>query len=155
MANGAPMNPEGANAASKTLPLGTTAKVTNLETGQSAVVSIQDRGPGIAPEDLPHLFDRFYRTRLARRGPIGGTGLGRVNVAFRGTSGLAQGEAYTDNFFSVLGVTPQYGRFFSAGEDRPGASVAVISDRYWRNRFGADRSIIGRSVSGGPATPRP
>src|SRR6202012_866253 len=33
------------NAASLTLPLGTTAKVTNLETGKSAVVTIQDRGP--------------------------------------------------------------------------------------------------------------
>ena len=45
MANGSPMDPQGNNAASKTLPLGTTAKVTNLETGQSAVVTIQDRGP--------------------------------------------------------------------------------------------------------------
>jgi rare lipoprotein A len=45
MADGRRMDPEGANAASKTLPLGTTAKVTNLETGQSAVVTIQDRGP--------------------------------------------------------------------------------------------------------------
>ena len=45
MANGVPMNPRGNNAASRTLPLGTVAKVTNLETGQSAVVSIQDRGP--------------------------------------------------------------------------------------------------------------
>ena len=45
MANGTPMDPKGDNAASKTLPLGTTAKVTNLETGQSAVVTIQDRGP--------------------------------------------------------------------------------------------------------------
>jgi rare lipoprotein A len=45
MANGAPMDPAGDNAASKTLPLGTTAKVTNLETGRSAVVIIQDRGP--------------------------------------------------------------------------------------------------------------
>ncbi len=45
MADGAPMDPHGINAASKTLPLGTTAKVTNLETGQSAVVKIQDRGP--------------------------------------------------------------------------------------------------------------
>ncbi len=35
------------NAASKTLPLGTTAKVTNLETGLSAVVTIQDRGPHV------------------------------------------------------------------------------------------------------------
>jgi rare lipoprotein A len=45
MANGEPMDPQGNNAASRTLPLGTTAKVTNIETGKSAVVSIQDRGP--------------------------------------------------------------------------------------------------------------
>ena len=45
MADGTPMKPGGANAASKTLPLGTVAKVTNLETGQSAAVTIQDRGP--------------------------------------------------------------------------------------------------------------
>ena len=45
MADGTPMNPRDDNAASKTLPLGTTAKVTNLETGKSAVVTIQDRGP--------------------------------------------------------------------------------------------------------------
>ena len=45
MANGNAMDPHGDNAASKTLPLGTTARVTNIETGQSAVVTIQDRGP--------------------------------------------------------------------------------------------------------------
>jgi rare lipoprotein A len=45
MADGTPMDPGGGNAASRTLPLGTTAKVTNLSTGQSAVVTIQDRGP--------------------------------------------------------------------------------------------------------------
>ena len=45
MANGAPMNPRANNAASRTLPLGTIAKVTNLETGKSAIVRIEDRGP--------------------------------------------------------------------------------------------------------------
>jgi rare lipoprotein A len=45
MADGNRMSLKDNNAASKTLPLGTTAKVTNLETGQSAVVTIQDRGP--------------------------------------------------------------------------------------------------------------
>jgi rare lipoprotein A len=45
MADGTRMDPRDDNAASKTLPLGTKAKVTNLETGQSAVVTIQDRGP--------------------------------------------------------------------------------------------------------------
>jgi len=45
MADGMPMDPGGENAASRTLPIGTTAKVTNISTGQSAVVTIQDRGP--------------------------------------------------------------------------------------------------------------
>jgi rare lipoprotein A len=45
MADGTPMRPHADNAASKTLPLGTTATVTNLETGKSAVVTIRDRGP--------------------------------------------------------------------------------------------------------------
>src|SRR5882762_6432045 len=47
MADGTIMRPQSDNAASKTLPLGTTAKVTNLETGQSTVVTIRDRGPYI------------------------------------------------------------------------------------------------------------
>lgn len=45
MADGSKMDPLGDNAASKTLPLGTRARVTNITTGQSAVVTIQDRGP--------------------------------------------------------------------------------------------------------------
>jgi rare lipoprotein A len=47
MADGHRMNPHDGNAASKTLPLGTVAKVTNLENGKSTVVTIQDRGPHV------------------------------------------------------------------------------------------------------------
>lgn len=45
MADGARIQANDDNAASKTLPLGTKAEVTNLGTGQSATVTIQDRGP--------------------------------------------------------------------------------------------------------------
>jgi len=45
MADGKRFDPNGINAASKTLPLGTFAVVTNLATRLSAVVRIQDRGP--------------------------------------------------------------------------------------------------------------
>jgi rare lipoprotein A len=48
MADGRPMNPQSNAAASKTLPLGTTAKVTNLQNARSATVKIQDRGPYVA-----------------------------------------------------------------------------------------------------------
>lgn len=55
MADGERMDPNDDNAASKTLPLGTKAKVTNLETGQSTEVTIQDRGPHVPGRiiDLP------------------------------------------------------------------------------------------------------
>jgi rare lipoprotein A len=45
MADGTPMDPQSNAAASKTLPLGTKARVTNLENGSSEVVEIRDRGP--------------------------------------------------------------------------------------------------------------
>jgi rare lipoprotein A len=47
MADGARMNPRGNNAASRSLPLGTVAKVTDVATGKSAIVKIEDRGPYI------------------------------------------------------------------------------------------------------------
>jgi predicted permease len=92
-------------------------------------------------------LERFRAQTTTLSGVFGGTRLGRLNVGFRGTSEIAQGDAYSDNFFSVLKVTPQYGRLFTAGEDRAGALIAVISDRYWRNRFGADPSLIGGAIT--------
>ncbi len=48
MANGKLFDARGANAASRTLPLGTIARVTNLANGKSAIVAIHDRGPYVA-----------------------------------------------------------------------------------------------------------
>jgi two-component system sensor histidine kinase MprB len=46
---------------------------------RSGRVEVRDRGPGISAIDLPHVFDRFYRSDLARNQP--GSGLGLAIVA--------------------------------------------------------------------------
>ena len=92
-------------------------------------------------------LENFQTRSKTLSGIFGGTGLGRITVGLNGTSGLAHGDAYTGNFFSVLGIAPQHGRLFSAADDAARAPVAVISDAYWRNRFGADPTIVGRAVT--------
>lgn len=44
--------------------------------GQALVMRVQDNGSGIDPEDLPYIFDRFYKKDKSRNSSQGGSGLG-------------------------------------------------------------------------------
>jgi two-component system sensor histidine kinase BaeS len=61
-------------------PSGGTVTVTAREEGGRAVIVVADTGPGIAPHDLPHVFDRFWRAEKSRRRQTGGSGLGLAIV---------------------------------------------------------------------------
>jgi putative ABC transport system permease protein len=51
------------------------------------------------------------------------------------------------NLLGILGVSPRLGRGFSANEDVPGgARAAMLGDRLWRTRFGADRAVLGSVI---------
>lgn len=58
----------------------TTITVELLRTESDMVIRIADEGFGIAPEDLPHIFERFYRVQNDHNQHINGTGLGLAIV---------------------------------------------------------------------------
>jgi two-component system, NtrC family, sensor histidine kinase GlrK len=66
----------------KFAPIGGTLKVQLTQDSKKNVVavSVSDTGPGIPPEDLPHVFDRFYQGKQSGKSqkgsPLGGSGLG-------------------------------------------------------------------------------
>ncbi len=71
-----------------------------------------------------------------------------ANLNWQGRSELIIGEFATSNYASVLGIQPQFGRFFSAEEEQaPGAAlVAVIGHRFWQTRFDGNPSALGQSL---------
>ena len=50
------------------------------------------------------------------------------------------------SLFRTLGVAPQLGRDFVEAEDRPNEHVVIISDRLWRQRFGADPGDVNHQI---------
>ncbi|HEX4683836.1 MAG TPA: ABC transporter permease [Gemmatimonadaceae bacterium] len=58
-----------------------------------------------------------------------------------------QGARVSANWFDILGARPLVGRFFVPGEDQIGARhVIVLSEELWRREYGADTSIVGRTL---------
>jgi two-component system sensor histidine kinase MprB len=57
---------------------------------RDATLSVRDHGPGFDQQDLPHVFDRFYRAERARRMPGSGLGLAIVKQAAEASGGRAE-----------------------------------------------------------------
>jgi two-component system sensor histidine kinase MprB len=55
-------------------------------------LTVRDFGPGIGPGDMPHVFDRFYRSLSARAVPGSGLGLAVVHEIARGHGGTVEAE---------------------------------------------------------------
>ena len=75
------------------------------ESGDDCVVSVSDRGPGIAPEDQPRLFGRFYKPDKSRARDRGGVGLGlaiaQENARVVGGKVDVTSEPWTGTSFTV------------------------------------------------------
>jgi two-component system phosphate regulon sensor histidine kinase PhoR len=64
------------NAFKYTPPGSRIAILARIRTGDTVEIAVRDDGPGIPSEDLPHVFERFYRVDKGRSREKGGTGLG-------------------------------------------------------------------------------
>ncbi len=70
------------------------------------------------------------------------------DAAGRASPGRSPASAATGNLFEVLGASAALGRALRPDDGRPGAPpVAVLSDAFWRERFGADPRVVGRDVT--------
>ena len=74
--------------------------------GEDVVIKVEDEGEGIPSEDLPHIFERFYRADAHRAKTTGGTGLGLAialeNVHLHGGSITVTSEVGEGSVFTVV-----------------------------------------------------
>jgi signal transduction histidine kinase len=98
----------------KYAPAGTPVTVSVRRSADGAEVSVADAGPGIPPEEIPGLFQKFSRLGAARRSGVHGTGLGlyicrSIVEAHGGRISVAGGPGGGSVFTVVLPRAPPRG----------------------------------------------
>ena len=81
----------------------------------SAAIEVEDEGIGISEQDLPHIFERFYRADKARSREMGGAGLG-LSIA----KWIAEGHNAQIEVESALGKGSTFRAVFASGNRRAG-----------------------------------
>jgi len=85
--------------------------------------------------------DNAFSGMAAFAGPLD------VDLSGNGPASIARGTFVSGDFFSTLGVNAFIGRPLTPADDAPAAPPAIVlSYTYWVRNFGADRSVIGRTV---------
>ena len=93
-------------------------------------------------------FEDFRRRNTTFSGMAGIYGYSHAALSWRNAVRQVHGDAVTGNYFDLLGVQPEVGRFFHAADEQgpDSAPYVVLSDALWRNMFDADRSVAGTTV---------
>jgi hypothetical protein len=57
-----------------------------------------------------------------------------------------EATAVSEDFFPLLGLRPLYGRLFTSADMRTGSRSVILSYSIWRDTFGADRGVLGKTI---------
>lgn len=82
--------------AQKYSPADAPVDVRARQEGQAVLIAVRDQGQGIDPEDLPHIFERFYRPRRGRKAEGVGLGLYITRMLVEAHGGRIQVESTPD-----------------------------------------------------------
>jgi putative ABC transport system permease protein len=106
--------------------------------------SARSNRDGVSPPDLIEWRERS-RTLDAIGGFIPNVG-GMVMAGADGFAETVPRQWVEAGFFDALGIEALVGRTFTQEDNARRAQVAVLSEEFWRARFNADRSIVGRDI---------
>ncbi len=93
-------------------------------------------------------FEDFRQRNTTFSGMAAIYGYSAALLSWRNSVMKLRGDEVTGNYFDLLGVQPEIGRFFDAADEHgPGsAPYLVLSDQLWRSAFHADRDVVGTVV---------
>lgn len=110
-----------------------------------------DKGHRGSPDEGASLTLNRYemiRDRSHSFSGVAAWAIDSFNLTGRGEPEQVPVARISPNFFDVLGVSPQLGRSFSSEDGQAaGPPVVMISDALWHSHFGADRNIVGQTVT--------
>ena len=89
-----------------------------------------------------------WRSQNGTFSDMAATFYGNFNLTGEGEPERINGATVTSNLTSVLGVSAQLGRTFQPTDDESqDAPIVMISNDLWQRRFGADRSVVGKTIT--------
>jgi putative ABC transport system permease protein len=113
------------------------------------LVLVQERLPNALPKPIPLeapdviTFERENHSFSA----LGAFQNGQIDLTGGGPPERLMAARVTASLFPLLGVRPFIGRLFTRPEDQPNRLVVLLSYGLWQRRFGADRAILGKTIS--------
>jgi putative ABC transport system permease protein len=122
------------------LPYANSSQLLRLET-----FPVRNPGNSIG---LSHLDEDDFARRASLLAGVASYATDRVNLISQGAPQTLEISMISSGLFDLLGVKPQLGREFTAAENQPGGPIrkVILSDRLWRQRFGANPAVLGQTL---------